>query len=163
MVESLVFGVQDLRRRANSGESGAVELNGDDIEGHIEFARYPGPRSVLPEPLLEVVPQCRELSSMGLHAVAREVDLLAFGRSGLFVGCKRSAFELDERAGLVDSLPYGGRARSCVRWRHSEHRHGDHWKHEQEKREKSFDVHAGASAGSGLLTWIADSDGDAVS
>ena len=111
-VESLVFGVQDLRRRADRGEAGAVQLNGDGIERYVKLAGHPSPRSVLPEPLLEVVSKCRELRSMGLHAVAREVDLLAFGRSGLFVGCKRSAFELYERAGLVDSLPYGGRARA---------------------------------------------------
>lgn len=111
-IKSLVFGIQDLRRRANRGEAGAVQLHGDGIERDVKLAGDPSPRSVLPEPLLEVVPQCRELRPMGLHAIAREIDLLSLGGPGLFVGREWRAAEFNQRARPVDSLLCACRGRA---------------------------------------------------
>ena len=67
-VASLVFGVQDLWRRADRGEAGAVELNGDGIECHIEFLVTRARGVVSAEPLLKSFRSAGR-RSMGRNAV----------------------------------------------------------------------------------------------
>ena len=107
-VVRLVIRRLHLRRGADDAERGAVQLHGNGVERNVELASDVRRGGVRLQPLLEVVPERRQLGPIRLHGVAREVDLLSSRGLGLDVRRERIAVELDDRASCVNRC--GGRS-----------------------------------------------------